>query len=81
MPRLTAAPPSAEARAKPTSPTRKARLRPHRSPPRPPNSSRPPKAPESGTPEHDALALLDLAAIESERAPRLSPDWQPLDNA
>ena len=41
---LTAAPPSAEAPAKPIRPMRKARRRPHRSAMRPPNSSSPPNA-------------------------------------
>ncbi|MFD3308679.1 helix-turn-helix transcriptional regulator [Streptomyces sp. NPDC058694] len=34
---------------------------------------------EPGTPEHDALALLDLAADESEHAPRLPPNRQPIE--
>ena len=41
---LAAAPPTAEAPAKPIRPMTKARLRPHRSPIRPPKSSSPPKA-------------------------------------
>ncbi|WP_327731657.1 helix-turn-helix transcriptional regulator [Streptomyces sp. NBC_00487] len=36
---------------------------------------------ESGTPEHDALTLLDLAAAEAEHTPRLSPDSQTIENA
>src|SRR3954462_15758767 len=44
MPVFTAAPPRAGAGGKPIKPVRKTRLRPHRSPRRPPAMSRPPKA-------------------------------------
>jgi hypothetical protein len=44
MPKLVAAPPTADAAAKPSAPVRNVILRPIRSPSRPPNSSRLPNA-------------------------------------
>ena len=62
MAKLTEAPPTAEARAKPMRPVRNVTLRPKRSPRRPPNSSRLPKVSAYAVMTHCRSTLLKCRA-------------------